>query len=60
MVPEVDLAVLVVICDEGRGGRYVAAADADVGYADENIVGIDEFGYLFVFEFGVLGAVEDY
>lgn len=43
----------------GKGGAYIAAADANVCDADEDIVRINEFRNLFVFECGVMCAVEN-
>jgi len=44
------------------GGRaaYITAADADVGNADEDVVGICDYRDFSVFESSVVGAVEDY
>lgn len=61
MVPEVDLWLLEVCRGLEWSGRiHVTAADADVGYADEDIVRVCERGNRFVFEFSVLCAVKNY
>ena len=46
--------------ERGEGGRaYIAAADADVGDADQNLTRVCEGGDGFVLEFSVVRAVED-
>lgn len=51
----------MVVERTGKGSEcYITATDADKGDTDEDIVSVKKFWDLFVFEFGVLRAVEDY
>jgi hypothetical protein len=44
---------------EKEKDAYVAATDADVCDADEDVVGVEEFRDEFVFYLGVFGAIQN-
>jgi hypothetical protein len=44
---------------QGDGDAYVAAADADICDADEDVVGVEEFRNGFVLQLCVFGAVQN-
>jgi hypothetical protein len=60
VVPEVDLwRVRMGLMGTRERVGYIATAYADVGDADEDIVGIEEFWEGFIFYFCRFGGVED-